>query len=60
MLKIPIPLLYRVLKLFSERQHNKNEMKSDVTNFLFKCLDKYGRPASSYSILLILKNKELI
>ena len=46
MLELPIPLLYRVLKLFFESQHNKDELRSGLTDFLFKCLDKYGRSAS--------------
>ncbi|KAK8849985.1 hypothetical protein M9Y10_018579 [Tritrichomonas musculus] len=46
MLELPIPLLYRVLKLFFESQHNKDELRSGMTDFLFKCLDKYGRSAS--------------
>ena len=46
MLNLPIELLYRIFKLFFEHRKNYDEIKNDVTNFLFKCLDKYKKPAS--------------
>ena len=47
LLGLPIEIIYRILSLFYKHQTNKNEIKDDMTIFLFKCLDKYGRPASS-------------
>ncbi|KAK8840170.1 hypothetical protein M9Y10_031110 [Tritrichomonas musculus] len=46
MLKLPIPILYRILTLFYKQQQIKEEIKNDVITFLFNCLDKYGKPAS--------------
>ncbi|KAK8895355.1 hypothetical protein M9Y10_023817 [Tritrichomonas musculus] len=46
-LNLPITVLYRIFALFYENNQNKDEIKNDVTTFIFKCLDKYGKPASA-------------
>ena len=44
--------MYRILKLFLESQHNKDEIKSDMT-------DKYGRPASVLFNLIDFKEQRI-
>ena len=46
MLSLPIPVLHRILKRFYSNKQKNDEITNDVTNFLFKCLDKYGKRAS--------------
>ncbi|KAK8841507.1 hypothetical protein M9Y10_027126 [Tritrichomonas musculus] len=47
MLNLPITVLYRIFELFYKDQQNNDEIKNDMTIFLFNCLDKYGKSASA-------------
>lgn len=42
MLSLPVPILYRIFK----RCNSIEKVVDDLTIFLFKCLDKYGKSAS--------------
>lgn len=42
LLNLEISILYRIIKKY----HSQKEISMNIINFLFKCLDKYGRKAS--------------
>lgn len=49
LLLLPIPVLYRILTKYQQKnseQQNNEQNSTQIVEFLFKCLDKYGRGAS--------------
>ena len=41
-----IPIIYRIIHQYLNVDHAEEEDKEKVIEFLFNCLDKYGREAS--------------
>lgn len=46
LLLIKIPILYRILTNYQNDHERSNQIDLEIFDFLFKCLDKYGREAS--------------
>lgn len=44
-LQLPIPTIYNILNEY-EKTHGRQQHQKEILDFLFKCLDKYGRDAS--------------
>ena len=44
LVSFPIPFLFRVVTKYQLK--NSNQTNTDIMQFLFKCLDKHGKPAS--------------
>lgn len=48
LLSLSMPVLYRIMTKYQQKiqEDKKHQQPSEITEFLFKCLDRFGRPAS--------------